>query len=100
MVISSPKIKLNPRESKAFNTEYQAPSDGFVFGYSRRSSGTATMTAKLSDDDVTYTIVEKTESEYSLTSFPIYFQVKKGEYWIVEQAGTMADSVLFWSPLK
>lgn len=90
---------LGEWETKAWNTVYQAPSDGFVVG--RATASAAAAIAGYSDDNPTPTTLRyqsyhyATGSGYGAISMP----VKAGHYWRAAISSCTANCLLYFIPL-
>lgn len=78
------------------NTVYQAPSDGFVFGYAGNSG--ATVEVKIDSTDPP-AVVRFRNYAGQLNYGSVAGAVKKGDYWsVIVSAGT--GGYIYWLPLE
>ncbi len=102
MKITTPfrSAKFGGWAAKSFNTVYQAASDGLVVGFTQRSSGTVQMALKTDSSNPPTVQRQGTETVIDNTCLSVSCPVKKNDFWIVDQAGTVLASGLFFIPLE
>jgi len=103
--VSAPYKKLGAWLSRAYNTIYQAVSDGFVIGF--HDLGNTDAGALVLDTDgstpptTTRTKSATTDSDsYLNMAYNFCAPVRKGDYWEVTKTGTMSNVTIWWIPLE
>ena len=92
-------------ETKAFNSNFQANTDGFVIAYAFSQDGSGTHAVGLqgfTDNTTTPTTMRVFEisAEVNIgTAVSITMPVRKGDYWRVVALGIIEGSSLSWIPL-
>ncbi len=96
---TQPRKRVWAVEVKAFNTQYQAPSDGFVKAYEADVSGTLTTGMELLCDAGNPPTIKRDHhrNDDGNAFGGVSWLVAKGEYWRVNWSLT---GVVFWRALR
>jgi len=96
-VTSKPIKRVGVVVTLAFNTEYQAATDGFIMAYDTSGIGEVSSMELLCDAGTPPTLVRSQYRDTDGNTFGnVSWLVAKGEYWQVNWAYT---GVVLWRPL-